>query len=94
MDIQRKLKRYGYHVVIAIDQLFNALTGGAADETLSSRTYRGAILAKQPKKRWRVLYRLINALFFDVNHCKASYESELSGKQHDERFSEVYHARN
>lgn len=93
MDIQRKLKRYGYHVVIAIDQLFNALTGGAADETLSSRTYRGAILAKQPKKRWRVLYRLINALFFDVNHCKASYESELSGKQHDERFSEVYHAR-
>lgn len=49
MDIQRKLKRYGYHVVIAIDQLFNALTGGAADETLSSRTYRGAILAENPK---------------------------------------------
>lgn len=94
MAIPNKLKRYGYHVVIAIDQLFNALTGGAADETLSSRTYRGAILADKPKKRWRVLYRLINALFFDVNHCKASYESELSGKQHDERFSEVYHARN
>ena len=94
MDIQRKLKRYGYHVVIAIDQLFNALMGGAADETLSSRTYRGAILAKQPKKRWRVLYSVINALFFDVNHCKASYESEVSGKQHDKRFSEVYHARN
>ncbi|HHF4974760.1 TPA: DNA helicase UvrD [Haemophilus influenzae] len=94
MAIPSKLKRYGYHVVIAIDQLFNALTGGAADETLSSRTYRGAILADKPKKRWRVLYRLINALFFDVNHCKASYESELSGKQHDERFSEVYHARN
>lgn len=94
MDIQRKLKRYGYHVVIAIDQLFNALTGGAADETLSSRTYRGAILAKQPKKRWRVLYRMINALFFDVNHCKASYESEVSGKQHDKQFSEVHHARN
>ena len=94
MAIPNKLKRYGYHVVIAIDQLFNALTGGAADETLSSRTYRGAILADKPKKRWRVLYRLINTLFFDVNHCKASYESELSGKQHDERFSEVYHARN
>lgn len=94
MDIQRKLKRYGYHVVIAIDQLFNALTGGAADETLSSRTYRGAILADKPKKRWRVLYRVINALFFDVNHCKASYESEVSGKQHDKRFSEVHHARN
>ena len=91
MDIQRKLKRYGYHVVIAIDQLFNALTGGAADETLSSRTYRGAMLAKQPKKRWRVLYRVINGLFFDRNHCKAAYESEISGKQHDECFKAVQH---
>ena len=36
------------------------------------------------------MYRLINSLFFDANHCKASYESELSGKQHDERF-EVLH---
>ena len=81
-------------MIIALDQLFNAITGGAADETLSSRTYRGAILADKPKKRWRVLYRLINGLFFDANHCKASYESEVSGKQHDERFSEVYHARN
>ena len=91
MAIPNKLKRYGYHMVIAIDQLFNALTGGAADETLSSRTYRGAILEENPKKRWRVLYRLINALFFDVNHCKASYESEISGKQHDERFKAVQH---
>ena len=49
---QAKLKLYAYHNIIAIDQLFNALTGGAADETLSSRTYRGAILAEQPKKRW------------------------------------------
>lgn len=91
MAIPSKLKRYGYHVIIALDQLFNALTGGAADETLSSRTYRGAILEENPKKRWRVLYRLINALFFDVNHCKASYESEISGKQHDERFKAVQH---
>lgn len=45
-----KLKQYLYHNIIAIDQLFNALTGGAADETLSSRTYRGAILTEQPKK--------------------------------------------
>lgn len=64
-----KLKQYLYHNIIAIDQLFNALTGGAADETLSSRTYRGAILAEQPKKRWRVLYRFINGLFRDKNHC-------------------------
>ena len=41
----KKIKIWGYHVVVAIDQLFNALIGGAADETLSSRTYRGAMLA-------------------------------------------------
>ncbi len=89
MAIPNKLTRYGYHVVIALDQLFNALTGGTADETLSSRTYRGAILADKPKKRWRVLYRLINGIFFDRNHCKTAYESEVLGKQHDARFNKL-----
>lgn len=84
-----KLKKWSYHVVIAIDQLFNALTGGAADETLSSRTYRGAVLSQQPKKRWRLLYRVINGIFFDANHCKTAFESELKGKQHDARFNKV-----
>lgn len=91
MEIPSKLKLYAYHNIIAIDQLFNTLTGGAADETLSSRTYRGAMLAEQPKKRWRVLYRVINGIFFDRNHCKTAYESEVSGKQHDERFKAVQH---
>ncbi|HHE9995491.1 DNA helicase UvrD [Haemophilus influenzae] len=89
MAIPNKLTRYGYHVVIAIDQLFNALTGGAADETLSSRTYRGAILAENPKKRWQVLYHIINGIFFDRNHCKTAYESEVLGKQHDARFNQL-----
>ena len=88
----KTLKQWGHHRVIAIDQLFNALTGGAADETLSSRTYRGAMLVEHPKKRWLVLYRFLNALFRDPNHCKAAYKSEISGKQHDERFR-VLHKR-
>lgn len=89
MAKSNKFKQWGYHVVIALDQLFNALTAGAADETLSSRTYRGAMLAKPPKKRWCVLYCIINSLFFDVNHCKTAYESELKGRQHDKRFAEM-----
>lgn len=36
MEIPSKLKLYAYHNLIAIDQLFNALTGGAADETFQS----------------------------------------------------------
>ena len=82
----KTLKTWGYHVLVAIDQLFNALIGGAADETLSSRTYRGAMLAKQPRKRWRVLYRVINGLFFDKNHCKTAYESEVTRRQYPANF--------
>lgn len=85
----RNLKNWLYHIVIAIDQLFNALLGGAADETLSSRTYRGAMLADKPKKRWRVLYKLINGLFFDSKHCKTAYESELNRKQYPQEFKQM-----
>ncbi|OOF85156.1 DNA helicase UvrD [Rodentibacter ratti] len=86
--VKQKLKNWGYHVIIAIDQLFNAITGGGADETLSSRTYRRAILTQsKPKKRWRVLYRVINGLFFDKNHCKTAYESEVSRKQYPQDFA-------
>ncbi|OOF87920.1 DNA helicase UvrD [Rodentibacter ratti] len=86
--VKQKMKNWGYHVIIAIDQLFNAVTGGGADETLSSRTYRRTILTQsKPKKRWRVLYRLINGLFFDKNHCKTAYESEISRKQYPQDFA-------
>ena len=84
---QSKLKTWGYHVLIAIDQLFNALIGGAADETLSSRTYRRAVLTQsKPKKRWRVLYKIINGLFFDKNHCRTAWESEVNRKQYPADF--------
>lgn len=83
---QSKLKTWGYHVLIAIDQLFNALIGGAADETLSSRTYRGAVLSPTPRKRWRIWYRVINALFFNANHCKTAYESEVKRRQYPADF--------
>ena len=89
MAIPNKLKRYGYHVVIAIDQLFNALIGWAADETLSSRTYRGAVLSPTPRKRWRIWYRVINALFFNTDHCKTAYESEVKRRQYPAEFRDL-----
>lgn len=79
---QSKLKTWGYHVLIAIDQLFNALIGGAADETLSSRTYRGAVLSPTTHKRWRIWYRVINAVFFN----KTAYESEIKRRQYPADF--------
>lgn len=84
-----KIKSYFYHNLIAIDQFFNALTGGAADETFSSRCYRGAVKAKQPKKRWRFWYAFVNGLFFDKNHCKTAYLSEVHRKQYPPEFTEI-----
>lgn len=83
----KNLKTWGYHVLIDADQFFNALTGGAADETLSSRTYRRAILTQsKPKKRWLVLYKVINGLFRDPMHCETAYHSELNRKQYPDDF--------
>lgn len=82
MEISNKLKNWFYHTVIAIDQLFNAITGGGADETLSSRTFRRAVLHLKPKKRWRILYKVINGIFFDKDHCYKAWQSEINRKQY------------
>ncbi|WP_075320053.1 DNA helicase UvrD [Histophilus somni] len=83
-----KLKYWFYHVLIAVDQLLNAVFGGAADETFSSRCYRGAVLAKKPKKRWRVIHKIVETLFFweKGEHCKIAYQSELERKQYSAEF--------
>ena len=61
--------------LIAIDQLANTLLGGMADETLSARSWR--LRDKNPKIR-----AVIDGLFFwDKDHCRTSYESELERKQ-------------
>lgn len=55
--------------IIALDQLVNALTGGWADETLSSRAWRAR--DKHPTYKW------IDAVFWwDPNHCYNSWLSE------------------
>lgn len=56
---------------VAFDQLFNVLTGGWADETFSSRTWR----CKQ-KYPFKVLLHVINALAFNKDHCYQAYVQE------------------
>lgn len=61
-------------VLISLDQFVNTLLCGYADETLSARAYRHAEIKKD--RRWPMT--LINALFFwQDDHCKHAYESEL-----------------
>ena len=65
------------NILIAIDQLVNAICGGWPDETLSSAAHR---MEKSGKRSWP--RKLIDALFFfDKNHCAESYESERIGRQ-------------
>ena len=70
----RRLRRWGKQVLVALDQLVNALFGGWADETLSSRCWR-----KRDKTRWkqaRMALDFVAALLGDADHCRASYDSE------------------
>lgn len=63
---------YFHNLCVAFDQLANTILAGYPDETLSSRAYRC-----KNKKRWRVVMNIINALFFDKNHCHNAFYKDI-----------------
>lgn len=68
---------YGKAVLIAVDQLVNALLAGWPDETLSSRAWRWE---QDGVRSWP--RKLIDRLFFwEKQHCFQSYQSEREGRQ-------------
>lgn len=68
---------WGKAVAVALDQLVNALLGGWPDETLSSRAWRWELAGK---RSWP--HKVIDRLFFwESEHCRESYESELARRQ-------------
>lgn len=68
---------YGKAVLIAADQLVNALLAGWPDETLSSRAWRWE---QNGVRSWP--RRFIDRLFFwEKQHCFQSYQSEREGRQ-------------
>lgn len=72
----RRKSGWLWHVLIALDQLGNALIGGAADETISSRAGRNR---GKGKKGWDLLCKGLDWL--DPNHCAGSIE-EQDGEFH------------
>lgn len=71
---------YLLHLGIAVDQLINALLGGAADETLSSRAYRAD---RDGKVFGRVFRPLIDGIFFwQKRHCYDAYLAEVQRRQY------------
>lgn len=68
---------YAKKILIALDQLANALLAGWPDETLSSRSFRWE---KDGVRSWPRC--LIDHLFFwEEQHCFQSYQSEREGRQ-------------
>ena len=70
-------------LLICLDQLANVLIGlvgnrkAWADETMSAHAWR---MQLEHNRTWA--RKLIDALFwFDKNHCKESYESEVLKRQ-------------
>lgn len=78
------MKHYLYHLLVALDQLANAVLLGHADETLSARAWR----VDQEGKWFGAIFRpaidlmaLVLTLGWDRHHCRTAYESELRRKQ-------------
>lgn len=68
------------NLLIGLDQLINTLVWikgdglGCPDETLSARAWR----LRDQSDAWK---RIDALMFFDPDHCRTSYESELERKQ-------------
>ena len=82
--MRQAVTTYLYHLLIALDQLANALLLGHADETLSARAWRtdqdGKLFGKITRPVIDIL-ALIVTLGWDKHHCRTAYESEVSRKQ-------------
>ena len=71
-------------VLIAIDQLLNAILFGYADETLSSRAYRAD---RDGKVFGKVFRPVIDTIFFwQDRHCYQSYLAEVQRRQLSSNF--------
>lgn len=76
------MKQYLLQLFIAVDQLINTLFFGWADETISARCYR--------EKR-KFFEKVINLLFFwQEEHCRDAYYSEVLRKQYPEEYQKIY----
>ena len=66
-------KRYFWNVLIAVDQLANALIAGDPDETISSRAAK-----LQHRRFWRWLGHVLE--WIDPDHLAKSLEKDEGGK--------------
>ena len=80
------MRIWALNVLIAADQMLNALLRGDPDETLSARAHR---MREKKQRYWGWLANAIDALFFwqrAPRHCERAYLSEVERRQ----FPDVY----
>lgn len=69
--------KYLFNLLIALDQLVNALCNGTPDETISARCWRC-----REVKSFNFLRKVIDLLFFfEKDHCYNAYLAEVNRKQ-------------
>ena len=68
------MRWYAVNLLIALDQLVNALFAGWADETMSAHAHR----LHRDGKPWGWLRGLYDGLL-GRDHCRRAYESEQQG---------------
>lgn len=72
-------------VLVAIDQLANAILGGYCCETLSSRCWR--LRDYNPYSFFR---RLIDRIFFwQADHCRTSYDAQVQRRNMPSDYSNL-----
>ena len=73
--------RWALNILIAIDKVGNALTGGSHNNTISARTgyFAGNPSATNALKRWRTLERVIDIAFYPLDgwkHCCKAWKCD------------------
>ena len=75
-----RVKSWLWNILIAVDQLCNAVLAGSPDETFSARTWRKA---RAGQWFWRGLRQAIDLVmrWESPAHCRESYEREMDRDQ-------------
>jgi len=75
------MKRYLLNVLIAIDQLVNALIGGYPDETLSASAYIGEQEGRLLPRFFRPVIDGLFRILGETDHCRNAANAERRGVQ-------------
>ena len=79
----QEYKNYPVAVLIGIDQLGNALTGGNPDSTVSARVGYFSENSLKRKPFWKTLQAIIDSAFYPVDgprHCYYAWQSDIDGQ--------------